>query len=799
MAESEFTGDPLAPVKSTDAAGKGAAISFTGGLSLDGRWMLQFGPLREGKARPESPQQLADADWPRVDAIVPGNVEIDLARAGVLPDLTVGDRCFATRSFESCDWWYTHTFASPQRQPNDRIELIFEGIDTLATVWLNGRRLGRTANMLIAHRFDVTDCLHADQPNTLVVRIESTILAAQQRIPEPGEYAFSTNFESLAIRKAPHMFGWDILPRLVSAGLWRSVRLETVRPTRWRDVYFATIKTDAGHRTASAMVDWDFVTDRRTVDDCRVRITLRDTDGGIAHREDHLCVSTHGRAIMNVANARLWWPRGSGEAHLYELSVELVTDDGAVLDVHSTRVGLRTVELRRTDLTNANGDGEFCFVVNSQKIFVRGTNWVPLDALHSRDPQHLDESIAMLVDLNCNMVRCWGGNVYEDHAFFDLCDRQGLMVWQDFAMGCAVYPQTDDFAQQIRSEAEAVVRKLRNHPSLALWAGNNENDEAYEWSHTGVDPNTDRISREVLPRAVRRLDPLRPYLPSSPYRPPAFFAQDRSPFEVLPEQHLWGPRDDFKGKFYTTSNAHFASEIGYHGCPNRESLEQMMEPGSVWPWQDNKQWLAKAVQPHPHVTRYHYRIPLMARQIAVLFAKVPETLDDYILASQISQAEALKFFIEHFRRGKWRRTGILWWNLRDGWPVISDAIVDYYNRKKLAYDYVKRSQTDVCVMIGEPDSSGRHSIIGVNDSPRAINGQVRIRDADGQNEIAACAFALDVNAPAKPLATIARPSNPVLWLIDTTLDDGSTLRNHYLAGPRPFDLMQYRGWLQHLK
>src|SRR5208283_3157017 len=181
-----------------------------------------------------------------------------------------------------------------------------------------------------------------------------------------------------------------------------------------------------------------------------------------------------------------------------------------------------------------------------------------------RDKQHLAPAFEMLADINCNMVRCWGGNVYEDNDFFTYCDRLGIFVWQDFAMACALYPQTDEFAAVIRTEAETIIRKLRNHPSLALWAGNNENDYGYisGWWGISFDPNeADRLSRKVLPDAVQRLDPCREYLPSSPYFGPEL-AKLSNRHEHSPEDHLWGPRDDFKGKFYTTSAAHFASEIG---------------------------------------------------------------------------------------------------------------------------------------------------------------------------------------------------------------------------------------------
>jgi beta-mannosidase len=271
--------------------------------------------------------------------------------------------------------------------------------------------------------------------------------------------------------------------------------------------------------------------------------------------------------------------------------------------------------------------------------------------------------------------------------------------------------------------------------------------------------------------------------------------------EHQPEQHLWGPRDDFKGPFYTSSLAHFVSEIGYHGCPDRLSLEAFLDRDSVWPWQENDQWLTHAVRPHLSDTGYNYRIPLMAKQIAVLFDQVPGELDDYILASQISQAEALKFFLERWRGDKGRRTGMLWWNLRDGWPIISDAIVDYYGRKKLAYDYLRRIQADVCVLCGEaaPDAAqpGLHPLIAVNDTLAPIAGKATVTDADTGRTLFAGDFTVDRNGRAV-LAALPPAAKPAMWLLEWTVADGAPLRNHYLAGPRPFSLARYKIWLNQL-
>jgi len=758
-------------------------------IDLNGEWQLSYSPQQDKYVKL---QNIDFNTMSTVPARVPGNVELDLIRAGILPDLAVGNNIYLLREYETYEWWYRHRFNAPAIPDRHTAELVFEGLDCLAEVWLNGTSIGAASNMLVPHRFDVTDTLKSGE-NEIVVRIRSAVLEGRERIPAPFESALPCGFESLAVRKAPHMYGWDIMPRVVTAGIWRDVYVQFLPPTRWRSVYWATTATDAQRRSAVVFVDWDFITEEHAIDDWQVRLRLS-RNGRTVHESLHPVFHTHGRTWVHLQDVDLWWPRGYGEPVLYEATAELLDGQGTVLDTHRCRIGLRTAKLEYTEVTTPEQPGEFVFVVNGVKVFAKGTNWVPLDAFHSRDLQHLKPTLDMLVDLNCNMVRCWGGNVYESDAFFDLCDEHGVMVWQDFAFACAIYP--DEIIPAVRQEAEEVVRRLRNHASLVLWCGNNEIDHTYFWTGMGIDPNTDKISRQVLAEVVRRQDPFRSYLPSSPYVGPEAMRLGGDA-NLTPEQHLWGPRDDFKGAFYTGSQAHFVSEIGYHGCPDRRSLEQMMEPNYLWPWQDNEQWLTHAVRPLPRMTDYNYRIPLMAKQMAVLFDTVPDNLDDFILASQISQAEALKFFIERWRQRKWRTTGILWWNLRDGWPIISDAIVDYYHRKKLAYVYIKRVQTDVCAMLSEAED-GVHTLIVVNDTLHPVAGEVEVTDADSGNQLLHAAFTVEPNGKSVA-GSVPQVQQPAMWLIRWKLSDGSAFLNHYLAGDRPFLLEQYRRWLNLLQ
>lgn len=373
-------------------------------------------------------------------------------------------------------------------------------------------------------------------------------------------------------------------------------------------------------------------------------------------------------------------------------------------------------------------------------------------------------------------------------------------------MGCTAYPQTLDFQQRLERELYTVVRRLRNHPCIALWAGNNEDDVLIadgDFKAYRPDPNRDRVTREIIPSVLFDLDPTRDYLPSSPYWSPELVREHYSA-KALPEDHLWGPRGYYKDPFYAASNPLFASETGYHGMPCRESLEQMFSPECVYPWTDgfvwNEEYKTKAVRKWKEDNdRDANRNNLMVNQVRILFGDVPTDLDSFIFASQSVQGEAVKYFIELFRGGKFdTRTGILWWNIRDGWPIISDAVTDWYFRPKRAYYYIRNVQTDVCAMILDAPDAGGHPLVVVNDTREAVSGSVTVRDAASGRVAWQGPFQVAANGRAE-LARLSPARAQGVWLISYSLDNGSaghkTGTNHYLYGEPPFRLSDYRSWL----
>ncbi|MBT4091161.1 MAG: glycoside hydrolase family 2 [Candidatus Marinimicrobia bacterium] len=766
------------------------------------QWELYFS-LQDEDA-PGTPSELLNSDLQGIIATVPGNVEVDLETAGKIKNPEIGNNVYDLREYELYRWWYRCRFNKPEVPDGHAVSLCFDGIDCIADIWLNHEIIGRTENMFVEHDFDVTEKLEA--VNELFVCIHSPILEGRKYQREFfGVRADALGGESVNIRKAAHSYGWDILPRLVSAGIWKDVQLEVIPPTHFKAVYWATNSVNVEDKTASIYVDWEFATERLNIDDLVLNVKLK-RDSQIAFDQNFNIYSTVFRTRINdLQNVDLWWPRGYGEPALYDAVLTILDQDGKVITEDVQKIGIRSVKLDLTESTTREQPGEFAFIINHEKIFVKGSNWVALDALHSRDKEHIKPNVDMLIDLNCNMIRMWGGNVYEHDEFYDLCDANGIMVWHDFMMGCTQYPQDEGFLKKIEVEAAKAIARIRRHPSLVLWAGNNENDVSGEWNNdqSFVDPNDEPISRQLLPSMVRRLDPKTPYLPSSPYiSSEAFELAGRVDQSFAPEQHLWGPRGYYKAPFYTENIAKFVSEIGYHGCPDRESLEKMFDHDFVYPWENtrdfvwNDQWQTKAVRSHPYATETIKRNDLMINQIKCVFTEVPTDLDRFIQASQIIQAEAKKYFIEFWRMNKGQRNGILWWNLRDGWPVISDAIVDYYYGKKLAYHYIKRVQTDVCVMIGDTKEKG-HPVVIVNDTRNQVKGNFSIKDADTGNLLLNKSFKVEKNGKLLE-GYLEKTGETGMWLIQWEVD-GVEYKNHYFAFEPHVELDEYLKWMSKLK
>lgn len=759
--------------------------------TLNGNWDLYYYNEDLENIKITEPYDLDKNNIAKVSATVPGNVELDLSEAGVLPqDLFKGNNILKTEEYELYDWWYKKDFVPAFAEDYQKVVLHFGAVDCFADYWLNGEKIGSSDNMFMSQDFDVTDKLLYNTQNTLYVHIYSAVKRAAEY---DNELSMSlTGWEhhiTIAnwIRKAPHSFGWDIMPRAVSAGLWRDVELQYTDRYDFKFCHLELLSLNGTNARIAVAYDtvlpneYTFTSLDKAM---RFEISAKCGEHSFSHTQN--VKMKYGKFSFNVADIKLWWPKNYGEPNLYDVTVKVYSHDGKELLHRDFKHGFRTVKLMHTDIVERE-KGCFNFVINGIKIMAVGSNWVPMDAFHSRDKSRYKKALELADEVGCNILRCWGGNVYEDHEFFDFCDSHGIMVWQDFAMACASYPMSHEFADRLEKEVEWVVCELRDHASLVLWCGDNENDTmAVE---NGTNPNVNILTRRVIPDVLERLDPRRPYIPSSPYISEKAFELGR---EYCPEEHLWGPRDYFKSDFYTQSKAYFVSETGYHGCPSKKSIERFIDPKYVWPYKDNKQWDLHSADQNDD----GYRTMLMERQVKQLFGTVPTDMDDYILASQISQAEAKKFFIERVRVKMDRMGGVIWWNLIDGWPQMSDAVVDYYYDKKLAFDFIKRSSAPFMIMLDEMTAWG-HDVVCANSTLDTVSGKCRIIDLDTQKTVFETDFTALPNCNTKLGKLNCMYSDKGMFLIEWDVN-GKTQRNTYLYGAPAYSLKQYKDWLKKL-
>lgn len=746
-------------------------------LSLDGdSWELRYVAHADA---PASAYPREDPNYRTVTATVPGSVELDLMRAGELPDLYEGDNLRRAWELEYGDWWYRTQFDLPDDWDTDRTSLLLDGVDTVATVFVNGVEVGGVANMMITHELPLSDAVRGGR-NELVVHIRSPLAAAED-YPYPAQLRQIWDAsESLWIRKPAHMYGWDIAPRLVSAGIFRTVRLLERPPERIDDWYFVTKQLE-GQR-AIVELQYELSTAPRGRD---VRIEVSGTHGSSGARFAATAHPTFvsGHLVFTIDNPRRWMPRGYGRPDLYDVVLELVVE-GETVDRHQTRLGLRRIEL--DSHLAADDSGRFRVVINGEPVFLLGTNWVPLDAIHARDRERLDQALELLAETGSNVVRAWGGNLYEGDPFYDWCDANGVLVWQDFSLACARYPQTEPFISMIEHEAEAVVRRLRGHASLMLWCGSNETDDSF--ADDRIDPWTDAITREVLPRVVRLHDWCTPYVPSSP-----LLTSDPEQRERVPEQHLWGARASFKAPFYASTVAEFVSEIGYHGMPALRSLAKFLPdiPPAAIP--DDPVWRLHESNHRTHPNWYYSRNQLMLDQARLYLDCEPNDLRQIVLASQVSQAEAKKFFIEQARLARGRRWGLIWWNLIDPWPQISDAVVDYYGVRKLAFHYIVRAQQQVVMMASE--ATGWHrDVVLANDTPGHAEVSWRVHSASTGAELASGSTTLGAHADQVVTTLPLAPSGECYLFRWEGEADGQPVRggNHYTEGSPPLSFERYR-------
>ncbi|MCX5394902.1 glycoside hydrolase family 2 protein [Streptomyces sp. NBC_00094] len=640
-------------------------------------------------------------------ATVPGCVHTDLLASGAIADPFIGHHEAEIAWVGRQAWSYV---TEPVHDSaHERTELVFEGLDTAAEVFLDGASLGATRNMHRVHRFDVTG-----RTGPLEVRFSSAYEEAERVraltgdrpnvYPEPFQY----------IRKMACSFGWDWGPTVVTAGMWRPVRLEhwstarlsevrplvTVDGTTGRvELRVRVARTESGavlplslratvsHAGSATNVETSGETPFETVSNTPFE-TVSDTAFEAAFDGDEAVV------VLEVPEARLWWPRGYGQQPLYELDVTLLDEDGAPLDTWSRRIGFRTVEVDRS--TDEHGTG-FTFVVNGVRIFARGVNWIPDDVLPSRvTPDRYRTRLTQAAEANIDLVRIWGGGIYEDDAFYDVCDELGLMVWQDFLFACAAYPEEQPLRGEVEAEARDNVVRLMPHPSLVLWNGNNENlwgFRDWEWeTPLAGDSWGEGYYLGILPRIVAELDPTRPYTAGSPWSG----SWDHHPNDPRHGTHhsweVWNRQDYAE---YRANVPRFCAEFGWQAPPALATLRRALPDEVLAPDSPGMLHHQKAEDGNGKLNRgidHHFGLP-------------ENDFDRWHYLAQVVQARAVAAGIEHWRANWPVCAGTVVWQLNDCWPVSSWAAIDGDGRLKPLYHELRRVYADRVLSL-VPDGEG---------------------------------------------------------------------------------------------
>ncbi|MBK8475219.1 MAG: glycoside hydrolase family 2 protein [Opitutaceae bacterium] len=656
------------------------------------------------------------------EAVVPGCVHADLLRHALIPDPFWGNNEEALQWIGEREWEYRASFTVPAALlAEEVVELVADGLDTVATVRLNGHEVARTENMFIGFRWDVRPLLRAGK-NELSIHFASAVEYLATHRPEHTPRDINDAIgRCTVIRKQQCQFGWDWGPRFITAGIWRDIRLEAWSTNRVESVFVT--QTHAADGSVTLLL----VPELARIDEAAICNWSLARDGEP--------VATGSGAMITVAQPQLWWPAGQGAQPLYTLTVDVVGGDDRAIGRWEHRIGLRTIVLDR----HKDQWGEsFQFVVNGRPVFAKGANWIPAHCfVADLTRERYARDLRAAAEANMNMIRVWGGGIYESEDFHDLCDELGLLVWQDFMFACTLYPADKAFLASSREEAAYQIRRLRHRASLALWCGNNE---VFGCNAHELTPGSKKLAEyealfhRALPEVVAEHDPVTPYWPSSPWRgdldagyPAGAERGDTHYWDV------WHSRKPVKD--YELLAFRFASEFGMQSFSSRETQDSFCDAS------DNNVF-GPAMTNHQK-NRYGNQIILdyVSRQY-----RFPKDQDALLFLSQLNQADCMQVGVEHYRRNMPRCMGALYWQLNDCWPVASWSSIEFNGRWKALHFIARRFFAPALVTAHVPGeeyaiinnyrrtSVGEVHLYTVYDAPTPAAGTLRwsLRHLDGR-------------------------------------------------------------------
>ncbi|TCO30384.1 beta-mannosidase [Kribbella steppae] len=685
-----------------------------------------------------------------IAATVPGEVHTDLLAAGEIPDPFDGDNESALAWIGRTNWSYQTSF-DWTADGNAVQELVADGLDTVATITLNGRELGRTANQHRSYRFDVTDLLVAEG-NELVIEFAGAVTAAEAVSAGYGTWPHTNLHPYNALRKMASNFGWDWGPDVATVGIWRPIRVES-----WSGVRIDSVRPLAGLDGDSGVLNTELTL--AWADGFSEDVTVTVEVGG-TKTELTVAAGTETASVTSTVDAvDRWWPRGHGEQPLYDVTVAVHEDRW------QGRVGFRTVSL---NVDPDNNGTQFVLSVNDKPIYVRGANWIPDDAFVTRlNRATYETSIQDALDAGMNLLRVWGGGIYESEDFYDICDEQGILVWQDFLFACAAYSEDEALAAEVEAEAREAVTRLSQHASLAVWNGNNENIWGYvEWGWRvplAGRPWGAGYYFDLLPRIVAELDPRTPYSQGSPYSFDQFIHPNDERHGTM---HIWDVWNQVDYTTYRKYKPRFVSEFGFQGPPAWSTLTSVVHDEPLDPYGEQMLVHQKAFEGNLKLERG-------------LGEHLPKwkDIDDWHWTTQLNQARAIAFGIEHFRSLYPLNTGAVVWQLNDNWPVVSWAAVDGHGIRKPLWFALKRVYVERLLTVQPRENE--LVVAAHNDTDTTWSTEITVtRRSIGSDSFARETFAPEVEPRSATLSSlpesVTKPTDPTREYLEVRGADGTT-------------------------
>ncbi|MCX6173136.1 MAG: hypothetical protein NTZ27_00065 [Ignavibacteriales bacterium] len=670
-------------------------------IFLDDNWKFKLSDDSDiAKIPPEIIKHIKKWDY----ASVPGTVHTDLLNNKLIDEPFYSDNELILGWIAESDWIYETKFNLPEDYTlSSPIRLVFEGIDTVAEIFLNDMKLAEVDNMFRRYSFDVTDMLKP-RHNVLFVTLHSPLRVGRELKKKYGKLPVALNSERVYLRKAQYSFGWDWGPSFPTLGIWKSVYLEQIPPAELTKLTFNTIEADEQRAEVEISVFLKGNIDAIS----QINLTLENGDSRIVKEIFKPDKSEISFKIV-LHDPKLWHPNGEGEQSLYNLSAEIIAPDGTIIDSKNRKVGIRKIELRLEE----DGKSTFRFIVNGNPVFIRGVNWIPADSFLPRvTPEKYSALLKLAQEANINMVRVWGGGIYESDCFYDICDELGLLVWQDFLFACDSYPEHKEFLENVKIEVEENVARLQHHSCIALWCGNNENEWIWYQNKKTSYKNMPgyKIYNELLPAIIKKMDPHRSYWQSSP------FGEGEDPNQQGSGNNhqwdIWSRWIDYD--MIVNDQSLFVTEFGFQGPANISTLNKAIPPKNRKTYDRIFEHHNKQVEGTERIFRF------MAAHLPVR-----NGWEDFNYLGQLNQALALKTCVEHWRSNYPRTNGTIIWQINDCWPVTSWALVDSNLMPKIAYHAVKNSFSQSLTVFVKNDKTAEVRVL--NQQSKFFRGELVLK------------------------------------------------------------------------